>query len=115
MLNAINADSAVQMQTEGAQAGGSQMEAKAKSMGAPDSVIAQGPGAIKAWAKENGIVPGAAKEQNDSAENKSNVNLMDQLEEKGISYESFSKAMDEGPEAVEDLFGQHNFSFNVMA
>lgn len=34
----------------------SPVEQKAKSLGAPDNVIAQGPAAIKAWARENGIL-----------------------------------------------------------
>lgn len=93
------------------------MERMAKSKGVPDEVIAKGKNDIKNWMKENGKVPSSSKTNKDNKTNNSSSakSLSMQLHSSGISYESFTKALNEGPEATKELFKQNNFNINVIA
>jgi uncharacterized membrane protein YjjP (DUF1212 family) len=95
----------------------SMLERMAKSKGVPDEVIAKGKNAIKIWMKENGKEPSSSKNNKDNKTNNntSAQSLSKQLDSSGISYESFKKALNEGPEATKELFKQNNFNINVIA
>ncbi|MCP5063428.1 MAG: hypothetical protein GY936_13330 [Ignavibacteriae bacterium] len=93
----------------------SKMETMAKSMGVPDEIIAEGKNAVKAWMKENGKMPGGMGDGSGNKVNKIPNSFVKQLEESGITQDSFLNAIEEGPEATEKLFSENNFSLNVIA
>ncbi len=63
---------------------GSAIERIAKSRGVPDNVIAQGPAAIRAWAQENGIIPGSKGGETDPVASPDNRNPKTESTEESI-------------------------------
>ncbi|KAA3619457.1 MAG: hypothetical protein DWQ05_01680 [Calditrichaeota bacterium] len=126
-LSGLTGNTAISVQESGSGRGGeTQIEQRAKSMGVPDSIIAKGKNAIKAWAKENGKGPYSMNKQNESQKmregNKETAaslqksdNLMQQLEANGISQDNFSQAVEKGPAATKELFSSFNFNLNITA
>ena len=101
---------------------GSFIEQKAKSIGVPDNVIAQGPTAIKAWAQEHGKIPASTSKQPDSAANQANSNLQTgrlelttKLEAHGPSYDRFGQTPAENTELTKELHASHPLRVNITA
>ena len=114
-MNPISNTTPTQM--SGSQGSDPMME-KAKSMGVPDEIIAKGKSAIKAWAKENGKIPGG--EQKDSAGSgakgvKSGGSLSEELGKKNLGHDELLKALDGGAETTKQLFEDKGFSINIGA
>lgn len=105
------------MQISNTQSSDPMME-KAKSMGVPDEVIAKGKSAIKAWAKENGKIPGG--EQQDSSGSgpqraESGGTLSEELGKSQINHDELLTALDGGAETTKQLFEDKSFSINIGA
>jgi len=118
-MTSINTDTGMQMVALANQGGNSKMETKSQALGAPANVVSQGESAIKAWAEESGKVPGAVNGDGKGTENKMNNSasdtLQEQLEAGGISYDSYTQALAEGPEVAESMLKENDFSFDVKA
>ena len=116
-MTTIFSDTGMQMQLLRQQGGKSHSGTQEKNRGVPTEIIAQGPSVVKAWGEESEKVHGPVKVAGNADENKmnnsANDSLMQQLEKSGISYESYVKASEAGPKAMEELLKDHDFSLDM--
>lgn len=116
-MNTIGGRMPTQISNQQGSGSSNRMAEKAKAMGVPEEIIAQGQEAVKAWAQENGKLPSSMGSEGvgggrKAPPHKSPDALLKDLEKSGIEYDKFMEALKDGPNATKQLFKKHNFSID---